>query len=200
MCEIWQQYIIDLKMPYLLIIAWEYYFYLKTVKKSRGVLLYTHVPLKSVWHNAVHTQPCLPSPPLYQPRNWTIPSLSPQGSLFWSDKTVQPGMKGGGVKFHEEMWYEVPSHSEGPELMFAAKFLFQRGFFFFCMWRKYFFFYIFYWSTKFQELFGIMWILHSWYSQEKVVMDKALGKCSFMKWDTRSLMGGRWIWRNKLIL
>lgn len=129
--KICRQYVIDLKMPYLLIIAWECFFYLKTVKKSREVLLYTQVPLKSVWHTTVHTQPCLPSPVLYQPQNCgTIPSLSPQGSLFWSDKTLKPGMKGRGVKFHEETWLEVLSHSESPEIMFAAKFLFQRGFFF----------------------------------------------------------------------
>lgn len=65
--KICQQYVIDLKMPYLLIIAWECFFDLKTVKKSREVLLYTQVPLKSVWHTTVHTQPYLPSPSLYQP-------------------------------------------------------------------------------------------------------------------------------------
>lgn len=129
--KICRQCVIDLKVPYLLIIAWECFFYLKTVKKSREVLLYTQVPLKSVWHTTVHTQPCLPSPALYQPQNCgTIPPLSPQASLFWSDKTVQLGMKGRGVKFHEETWLGVLSHSEGPEIMFDAKFLFQRGFLF----------------------------------------------------------------------
>lgn len=42
---------------------------------------------------------------------------------------MQSGRKGEGIKFHEGTSLEVLSYSKGPELLFAAKFLFQRGFF-----------------------------------------------------------------------